>query len=141
MRDEVSGNVMVKPALENGEAEARLLQRFKVDSECKIKTDSGAFSGKLADLSPIGARVLTDASVEIDDTVTLAVPSVGSVKGRVARVEDGAFALEFPMDAASVAFVFKTITEPMRSEWPKANKPAPKEGAEASDATTEEAQS
>lgn len=94
-------------------ANARKLQRYRVDSECQIETGSGTFPGQLTDLSPIGARIKTEASVEIDEQVTIKRADGSTVTGNVVRTEEGAIALKFEMNAESVSYAFKALTEPM----------------------------
>lgn len=125
--------MLKKLRLGKEKANARKLQRYRVDSECQIETGSGTFPGLLTDLSPIGARVETDASVEIDEQVTIMRADGSTVTGHVVRTEEGAVALKFEMNAESVSYAFKALTEPMLNA---ANK-APVQGGSAVDGEPE----
>ncbi|MDP6805678.1 MAG: PilZ domain-containing protein [Rhodospirillales bacterium] len=79
-------------------SEKRRHPRVRVDKPVRAKAEGREHSGSLTDISAGGAALRVTAEIDEETEVELDIEDLRDLSGRVARVLDDGFAVEFELD-------------------------------------------
>ena len=72
--------------------------RIAVSKSVRATKDVKEYEGEIKDISASGAALVVDAELDDEDLVALDIENMSQLSGRVARLFDDGFAVEFDMD-------------------------------------------